>query len=204
MFKTTSKKGTFQITDDGIVQVVPLLTKQALWSTSISAIRSISVRHGKLMYAIAIHAGDDQLFIVENLNKADIGNIQALLPGIPFNEVAELPMPAGSAPSAKPARKPQHWYEDESALTHVGTYTNEKEFSAELEIAYRHGWIIQGQDTQGGKVSAGKVIGGALIGGVLTGGIGLGVGALIGAKRGKDKITITYVRSAEWSAAHHS
>lgn len=202
MFKTTSKQGAFQITDEGVVQVIPLFTKQALWSTSISAIQSISVRHGKLMYAIAVHIGNDQFFIVENLNKADMDSIRALLPGVPFNEIAELPVPAGSTPVVKPARKPQHWYEDESSLTHVATYTKEKEFAAELEIAYQHGWAIQGQNPREGKVSAGKVIGGALIGGVLTGGIGLGVGALIGAKRGKDKITITYVRSTEWLAAH--
>jgi len=233
MFKTTSKHGSFQVTDDGYVQVVRVFSSTPEWREPINIIQAISVQHGRLMYSIAIHGS--QVRHVETLTKKDIDNLIALLPTIQFVDVQELPTqtfvqqiqpmqapqvyqqpqysPQQSQPitqtpppaATKNPTKPRwlmSWYEDDSKLTHVATYEKEKDFERELEKAYQHGWIIQGQTARDGKISGRKVIGGAIVGGLLTGGIGLGVGALVGAKRSKDKITITYVRGPEWLASH--
>ena len=55
--------------------------------------------------------------------------------------------------------------------------------------------MIQGQSGQAGQVNVGRTAGKL----VLTGGLGL----LTGVSRGKDKTTITFVRSSEWLEQHH-
>lgn len=79
--------------------------------------------------------------------------------------------------------------------THVETYTNTRTMQYEVEQAAKHGWEIQSSTGIGGKGSAGKALGGALLGSV----VGLGIPGLIvgGMQRGKDKITVTFVRSVQ-------
>lgn len=200
LLNTTCKQGKLQLTEDGYLQVTQLFSKDPTWRESVADIRSIDVQAGRVMRTIAVHASQD--YFVGNLSANDIAKLRSLLPDVAFQDVKELPQNQATPAHAPKPAKPRHWWEDDTKLTHVATYTKEKNLQTELEAAYQHGWEIQGQSAQAGKVSGRKVIGGALVGGLLTGGIGLGVGALAGAKRDKDKTTITYVRSDEWRAQH--
>jgi hypothetical protein len=86
------------------------------------------------------------------------------------------------------------WYDDNNKLTHVSTYKNEQEASKEAERAAQKGWMPQGTTATDGHVNVGRTTLKILA---------LGVPFLItGASRSKGQITITYVRTPEWLAAH--
>ncbi|HZU01582.1 MAG TPA: hypothetical protein VFA10_18075 [Ktedonobacteraceae bacterium] len=86
------------------------------------------------------------------------------------------------------------WYKDTQRLTYVATYNTDKDAQQELEAAAKHGWMPQGTSSTEGHINVGRTLAGA----ALTGGLSL----LFGASRSKGKITITYVRTPEWTAKH--
>jgi hypothetical protein len=96
--------------------------------------------------------------------------------------------------------KYKNWYEDPSLRAHVETYSSkeQKKMQKNVELFSRYGWVPQNQTAQSGHHSAKKMIGGAIVAGVLTAGVAAPLGALAGAGRSKDSITITFVRSQEW------
>lgn len=85
-----------------------------------------------------------------------------------------------------------NWYDDPKQTVHVVTYENNKTFEKEATAALQRGWEIQNSAGIGGHVNVGRTATGA----VLTGGVSL----LFGGSRGKDKITVTYLRTDEWKA----
>lgn len=189
LFSTTCKQGKLQVTDDGFLLVVQLFSKTPTWREPIAAIQSIGVQAHMIMRTIIVRT-QGQEYQVDSLNTNDVTRLQALLPNVRFEEVA--PAPKGPKP-AKP-QKPRYWWEDETKLTYIANYTKEKEMQQEVEAAYQHGWMLQGHNEQGGRISGSKVIAGAILAGP--------VGAMIGAKRGKDKTTLIFVRTPEWLASH--
>ena len=84
------------------------------------------------------------------------------------------------------------WYQDAKRLTYVPTYKKDKDAQKEMEAAAQHGWMPQGTAATEGHINFGRT----LMKGALTGGIGL----MTGASRSKGKITITFVRTPEWTA----
>lgn len=194
LLNITCKQGKLQLTEDGYLQVTQLFSKELTWRESVTDIQSIDVQAGLVMRTIAIHANQD--YLVGNLGINDVAKLCSLLPHVAFQDVKELPQNEAMLPKAPKPAKPRYWWQDETKLTHVATYTKAKDMQAELEAAYQHGWEMQGQSAQGGRISGVKVLGGAIVAGPL--------GAIVGAKRGKDKTTITYVRSDEWRATHRS
>ena len=82
------------------------------------------------------------------------------------------------------------WYYDNSKLSYVATYKNEKDATHEANAAAKMGWMPQGVTATDGHINLGRTITGA----ALTGGLTL----LFGGSRSKGKITITYVRTPQW------
>lgn len=134
MYKTSSKQGSFQITDDGYVQIVPMLSKQPLWREAISSIKAISVQKGIVFCAIAIHCSVDRY--VESLSKVDIDRIRATLPTVQFNEVKTLPSQViqGQPGSLQLAQEME---------TTVKTYENTKHYQRDQQAMSRQGWSVQ-------------------------------------------------------------
>jgi hypothetical protein len=86
------------------------------------------------------------------------------------------------------------WYDNNSKLSHVETYKNEKDASKDAEKAAKKGWMPQGTTATDGHINVGRTVTGA----VLTGGLSL----LIGGSRSKGKITLSYVRTPGWLEEH--
>jgi hypothetical protein len=87
------------------------------------------------------------------------------------------------------------WYQNRKLVTYIATYTDQRHMEREVREAGRYGWIPQGMASTAGHRSAGKMI----VGAALTVPIG-GIGALWGAKRSKDKMTVTFIRTPGWLA----
>jgi len=68
----------------------------------------------------------------------------------------------------------------------VKSYKNERDFEQDAKKMMRDGWQIQGQSSRSGHVSIAKTL--------LKTNLTLGLGALTGFSRTKDKITVTWVR----------
>lgn len=130
LLKTSSKQGSFQVTDDGYVQVMPLLSKQPLWREPVSAIKSISVQKGLVMCSIAIHASVDRY--VETLGKQDIEKLRAVLSTIQFNDVKELP---SQSPEATGFAQPME--------SQVKRYKTSKDYEKDQKRMARDGWSVQ-------------------------------------------------------------
>lgn len=135
MYKTSCKTGSFQITDDGYIQIVPMFSKNPLWREPVSAVRAISVQSGMVMCAIVIHASHDRY--VETLSKQNVAQIRSVLPMIQFNDVKELPSqaPVQSAPG-QPVFV-------QSIETTVKTYKDAKHYQRDLKAMQRQGWTPQ-------------------------------------------------------------
>jgi len=85
------------------------------------------------------------------------------------------------------------WYDDESKVTYVAAFDNEKKASQEADRAARKGWLPQGTAATDGHLNVGRTALKVFV---------LGVPWLItGASRTKGKIVITFVRSPEWLEA---
>jgi hypothetical protein len=86
------------------------------------------------------------------------------------------------------------WYDDNTKLTQVVTYKNDKDASRESEKAAQKGWTPQGTSAVGDHVNVGRTTAKILL---------LGLPFLVtGASRGGGKVTLTYVRTADWQAKH--
>lgn len=81
------------------------------------------------------------------------------------------------------------WYDDQTKTEFVGTYANEKQMQWDVDAAKRRGWAVQGFSAGNPEVSE------AVIG--AEGGSAPPFG---GAARGKARITVTFVREADWLA----
>jgi hypothetical protein len=55
------------------------------------------------------------------------------------------------------------WYDDQSKLSYLGTYKNEKEMRKDLEQAIRKGWKLQDTAADGGHVNIGRTATGAVL-----------------------------------------
>lgn len=121
---------------------------------------------------VAVHTTQGTQY-VETVSIGNAQKLQALFPGLSTNAV-----------------QGKEWYHNIQVMTHVATYTNQKQMQKEVEASAHFGWMPQNTAAQNGKFSAGKA---------LAGGVSLGpVGLLAGAVGNKDKITITFVRTPQW------
>jgi hypothetical protein len=179
-FSTTSKLGKIQITDDGYLQQTCSFDKSKSWRVPLAAVTSIEVTYRLHLMDMLVYTAFSYR-IVHTMPSAKLYDFLQFFPGIPVTEVKLL------VPISR-------WYADPSQRTHIGVYADTQAAQRDMEAAYRHGWILQAQSTTGGQVSAAKIIAGEILLGPL--------GALAGATRSKDKITLTFVRSPEWLAAH--
>lgn len=168
------KAGKLQVSEDGIVRVIAPFNK-LVWQASASAITNIVAQQIGLGYTTIIHTSQGS-YQAELMTKANVEKLQALFPHLQNGIAARA----------------THWYQDITKRAHVETYTNQRQMQKDVEMAAQYGWIPQTSAGIGGHVSAAKII----AGGMLLG----GVGALAGAGRSKDKITMTYVRTPEWLA----
>ena len=135
IYKTSSKQGSLQLTEDGYLQVVPLFSKQPLWQEPVSAIKAISVQKGIVMCSIAIHASYDRY--VESLSKPDIEKLRAVLPMVQFQDVQVLPSQSQVQPGAGQVQfAPQ-------METTVKTYKKPQDYQHDLKKMQRQGWSVQ-------------------------------------------------------------
>jgi hypothetical protein len=86
------------------------------------------------------------------------------------------------------------WYDDNKTLTQVVTYKNQKVASREAVRTAQKGWTPQGTSATDGHVNVGRTAGKILLPGLPF--------LVTGASRSGGKITITYVRTLEWTASH--
>lgn len=176
MLSIPCKTGSIKVTDDGMIRVVQPFGK-VLWQSRCEDVSGFTVQPSlMMMVTLTIHAPTGN-YTAETVTKQNAEKLQALFPNIQAHAAG------------------REWYCNPTALTHVATYTKERDMQREVETAAQFGWVPQAQSAQAGHSSAAKVIGGALLAGP--------VGALAGAvSKSKGKITVTFVRSAEWVAQH--
>lgn len=86
------------------------------------------------------------------------------------------------------------WYRDETAMTHIASYSNVNEANKEANLAAQKGWMPQSSSTTDGNFNIGAGLGSAFVLGP--------IGLLAAANKTGGKITITYVRTPEWLASH--
>lgn len=176
MFSIPCKTGKIQLTDDGMLQIVQAFGK-ILWQAHASTIVGLTTQPGAMMALnVTIQTNQGTHYLAEMVTKANFEKLQAVFPHL----------------QAQAAGK--EWYHSPTALTHMAVYTNQKQMQREVEIAGQFGWIPQTSAGVAGHINVGRTTTAA----VLTGGASL----LFGASRSKDKITITFVRSPQWLAAH--
>lgn len=176
MLSILCKVGKIQLTDTCMLQVVPLFGSKIIWQAPASSIVGLTAQPSSIgAVNVTIQTNQGTYYVAETVSKPNFEKLQAAFPHL----------------QAQMAGK--EWYCNPTALTHVATYTDQRQMQREVEAAAQYGWIPQSQSSQAGKSSAAKVIGGALLLGP--------VGALAGAaSRGKGTITVTFVRSPEWHA----
>ena len=80
------------------------------------------------------------------------------------------------------------WYEDNSKLSHIETYTSEEQASIDVDRAAKRGWKALGSSATDGHINIGRT---------------LARGLIFGAHRTKGTITVTYERTPEWLAANN-
>jgi hypothetical protein len=154
--------------------LVPM--RNAAWLATPGAVTHFTTQPGAMMALnVTIHATSGN-YTAEMVTKANFEKLQAAFPNLQTQIAGK------------------EWYHSPSALTHIETYTKEKDMQRDLESAYQNGWVIQGQSGTGSHVNVGR----SVTKFVLTGGLGL----MTGVSRSKDKTTITFVRSPEWIAQH--
>lgn len=169
------KTGKIQITDDGVLRIQAPF-KKTLWQVPCADVTGFTVQPSVIMMVtLTIHTTTGN-YTAETVTKQNAEKLQALFPNLQTQSAG------------------REWWHSPTLLTHVATYTKEKDMQREVEMAAQFGWMIQGQSGQGGHVNVGRTAGKLL----LTGGLGL----LTGVSRSKDKTTITFVRTPEWIAAH--
>jgi len=169
-----SKQGKLQVLEEGILRVMAPFNK-LVWQVPCASVTGFSTKPGAMMtLAIVIQTTQGAQY-VEMVTKDNFQKLQALFPGLENNSV-----------------NGKEWYHDLRALTHIATYTNEKQMQKEVEMSAHYGWMLQGTTGTAGHINVGR----SVTKFVLTGGLGM----MTGASRSKDKITITFVRTPEWIA----
>lgn len=169
------KTGKIQVTEQGLMKVVQPFGK-VLWQANAVDVTGFAAQPGSLgALNVSIYTTND-VYYAELVSQANYEKLQACFPQL------------------QAAQPGQAWYLNQAARSYVGTYTNAQQMQREIEAAALNGWVVQSQSAVGGHVSARKVI----AGGILLG----GVGALAGAGRSKDTITVTFGRSPEWLVQH--
>jgi hypothetical protein len=168
-------KGKLQVEEDGTMRVVMPFNK-VIWQGHASQVKKISKQTRSMMAVdVTIHMTQGQTLYADIVTNANFAKLEALFPHLQTQIVAG-----------------QEWYHDIRAMTHVQEYRDVKKMSKEVEAAAQHGWMPQTSGAQAGQFSLGK----ALVGGALVGPIGLFAGAI----GNKGKVTVMFVRTAEWTA----
>jgi hypothetical protein len=177
LLETTCKAGKLQVTEDGILRIQVHFSKNVVWQIPCQAIIRFTTQPSTLgVLTLFVHATGAPTYQIETFGERHLPKLHALFPHVIIDK----------------KDKARFWYQDITKRAHVETYQGEKIMQKEVEMAVQYGWTPQTSAGIGGHVSAAKII----AGGMLLGGIG----ALAGAGRSKDKITITYVRTPEWLA----
>lgn len=172
LLDVTCKQGKLQVLEEGVIRVLAPFNR-VVWQMPCASVTSFSTQSGAMMtVAIAIQSTQGVQY-VEMVTQQNFQKLQALFPHLATNAI-----------------QGHEWYHDLKALTHIVTYTNQKQMQKEMEAASHFGWMPQNTAAQNGKFSVGK----AIVGGAVLGPVGL----LAGAVGNKDKITITFVRTPQW------
>jgi hypothetical protein len=79
------------------------------------------------------------------------------------------------------------WYEDNTKLSHIGSYESEELAARDVDRAAKRGWKPLGSSATDGHINIGRT---------------LARGLIFGASRTKGKTTVTYERTPEWLAAN--
>lgn len=159
------------VVDNGAIAIVRF--NKTLWQAPLVSVIGLTTAPDMLMaLKVTISTNGYGNYLAEMVTKGNFKKLQAEFPHVQAQMIGP------------------EWYYDPTALTHVATYTSEKAMQHEIEMAYQHGWQIQGQSVVGSHVNVGRTAGKLLF----TGGLGL----LTGVSRSKDKTTITFVRTADW------
>ncbi len=174
MFETSTSGGKLQV-DESAIRLVSLF-KKVVWEIPLEQIIKL-VRQ-------------PQNFLATNLVVRGTGCWYALgmIPAQKARELFELPALANTELIDVPAGS--KWYQDIRLLSHLATYSSEKQANAEVAEAAKYGWHLDNVAGTAGHVNVGRTATAA----VLTGGVSL----LLGASRSKDKITLAFSRSADW------
>lgn len=168
LFNSPCKTGQLQV-DETAIQVMTVF-KKLVWSVPRNTVTKITQQQGMIFVDLNIHTTQG-VYPAHRVSKPDAEKFFALFPDLNVEATGK------------------EWYNDPIKLTHVATYTNEKQMQKDIEAAYQHGWIIQGQSTTDSHINVGR----SVTKFVLTGGLGM----MTGVSRSKDKTTITFVRSSE-------
>lgn len=169
------KQGKLQVLEEGMLRVMAPFNK-IVWQMPCAHVTGFTTQPGMLMTVSVIIQTTQGAQHVEMLTQANFQKLQTLF--------AHLQIQTKTVPQGK------EWYHDLRALTHVATYTDEKQMQKEVEAAAHFGWIPQNTAATAGHINVGRTVTKFM----LTGGIGM----MTGASRSKDKLTITFVRTPQW------
>jgi len=153
------KQGKIQVSDDDMLRVRSF--GNVFWESPAQDVILFVTQPGALGALNVTLSSRHGAFTAEMVTKANFEKLCTLFPQVPVQAVGK------------------EWWLNPAMLTHVGVYIKEKDLQREMEAAYQHGWMVQGQSSTGGYVSA--------------------AGFWL---RGTDKTTITFVRTPAWLAAH--
>jgi hypothetical protein len=177
LLDVTCKTGKLQVTEEGIMRIVPLFGKNVVWQIPCNTVVKFATQSTSLgIITLFVYATGVPTYQIETFAERHFPKLQVLFPHVPVEK----------------REKPRYWYQDTTKRAYVATYTKEKDMQREVEQAAQHGWIPQGTAGTAGHINVGRTVTAA----ALTGGASL----LFGASRSKDKLTITYVRTPEWLA----
>jgi len=168
------KQGKLQVSEDGMLRVMaPFNT--CVWQVPCAEVTGFSSKAGAMMtVAIVIQTTHGAQYI-EMVTQTNFKKLQALFPALTSNSVVG-----------------NQWYHDLRALTHIETYTNEKQMQKDVELSSHFGWMPQNIAGTAGHINVGRTATAA----VLTGGFSF----LLGVSRSKDTVTITFLRTPQWMA----
>lgn len=170
------KLGKLHVTDD-TVSVTNF--GKLIWSAARADVREVIKQTTGLNTADLTIIARTGLYSAPMLTKGNAAKVLACFPGI----VRELP--TGDL-----------WYLDPVRRTYLATYTSDADAQRDLEAAAQNGWMPQDTTGTAGHINVGRTAAKVAV---------LGPLALVtGASRSKDKLTITFVRTPEWLAAHSS
>jgi hypothetical protein len=175
-FEARCKTGKLRVTNDGMLCLFPVFSKSPAWQATFATLKKFTVQAWGFSFNVLVHTTSGT-YQIEALSKANFEKLHSLFPGAQL-----VTAPRGGL----------YWYVDIRKRTHVATYKNQRVMQREVEKSSQHGWTIQTSTGIAGHRNLGTIVAGGLLLGP--------IGALAGAGRSKDKITLTYVRTPEWLA----